>query len=101
MALIEIGITSQSQFKTIETEKKRKYDILANNMDQMHKIKTKIIPWVTTWDGIVTKLHKQYLKDLGINSTIEAYMQSVVIKKTLESVSLDYRRNEGTIKKVT
>jgi len=28
---------------------------------------------------------------------IEAYMQSVVIKKTLESVSLDYRRNEGTI----
>ena len=24
-------------------------------------------------------------------------MQSVVIKKTLESVSLDYRRNEGTI----
>ena len=37
------------------------------------------------------------LKDLGINSTIEAYMQSVVIKKMLESVSLDYRRNEGTI----
>ena len=57
-------------------------------MGQMHKMKTKIIPWVMTWDGIVTKLHRQYLKDLGINSTIEAYMQSVVIKKTLESVSL-------------
>ena len=66
-------------------------------MGQIHKMKTKIIPWVMTWDGIVTKLHKQYLKDLGINSTIEAYMQSVVLKKTLESVSLDYRRNEGTI----
>ena len=86
ITLIEIGITSQSQLKTVETEKKRKYDILANNMGQMHKMKTKIIPWVMTWDGIVTKLHKQYLKDLGINSTIEAYMQSVVIKKTLESV---------------
>ena len=61
----------------------------------MHKMKTKIIPWVMNLNGIVTKLHKQY--DLGINSTIEAYMQSVVIKKTLESVSLDYRRNEGTI----
>ena len=97
ITLIEIGITSQSQLKTVETEKKRKYDILANNMGQMHKMKTKIIPWVMTWDGIVTKLHRQYLKDLGINSTIEAYMQSVVIKKTLESVSLDYRRNEGTI----
>ena len=96
ITLIEVGITSQSQLKTVETEKKRKYDLLANNMGQTHKMKTKIIPWVMTWDGIVTKLHKQYLKELGINQTLEAYMQSIVIKKTLESISLDYRRKEGT-----
>jgi hypothetical protein len=96
ITLIEVGITSQNQLKTVETEKKRKYDLLANNMGQTHKMKTKIIPWVMTWDGIVTKLHKQYLKELGINQKLEAYMQSIVIKKTLESISLDYRRKEGT-----
>ena len=50
-----------------------------------------------TWDGIVTKNRKKYLEDLGINSTIEVYMQSVVIKKTLESVSPEYKRNEAGI----
>jgi hypothetical protein len=95
ITLIEIGITSQNQLKTVETEKKRKYDILANNLGQMYKMKTKIIPWVMTWDGIVTKLHKNYLKELGIEQSLEAYMQSIVIKKTLESFI--YRRKEDTI----
>ena len=60
-------------------------------------MKTKIIPWVMTWDGIVTKTHKHYLKELGITSNIEAYMQSLVIRKTLESISLDHRRGEEII----
>ena len=50
-----------------------------------------------TWDGIVTKTHKYYLKELGISNSIEAYMQSLVIRKTLESISLDHRRGGGTI----
>ena len=74
----------------METEKKRKYDILANHLGQLHKMKTKIIPWVMTWDGAVTKTHKYYLKELGINSN--TYMQSIVLRKTLESISLDHRR---------
>ena len=54
-----------------------------------------------TWDGIVTKTHKYYLKELGIGNQIEAYMQSLTIKKTLESISLDYRRGgEITIEQV-
>jgi hypothetical protein len=76
---------------TVETEKKRKYDILANHLGQLHKMKTRIIPWVMTWDGKVTKTHKYYLKELGISNNIEAYMQSLVIRKTLESISLDHR----------
>jgi hypothetical protein len=59
-------------------------------------MKTRIIPWVMTWDGIVTKMHKYYLKELGISNNIEVYMQSLVIRKTLESISLDQRR-EGEI----
>ena len=98
--VIEIGITSQNQLITVETEKKRKYDILANHLGQLHKMKTKIIPWVMTWDGIVTKTHKYYLKELEIQPNIEAYMQSIVIKKTLESISFDYRRGEDTIEQI-
>ena len=97
ITIIEIGITSPSQLITVETEKKRKYDILANHLGQLHKMKTRIIPWVMTWDGIVTKTHKYYLKELEINNNIEAYMQSLVIRKTLESISLDHRRGEEII----
>ena len=30
----------------VENEKKRKYDVLANEMGAMHKCKTRIIPYV-------------------------------------------------------
>jgi hypothetical protein len=50
-----------------------------------------------TWDGIVTKTHKYYLKELRICNIIEAYMQSLVIRKTLESISLEHRRGEEII----
>ena len=45
-----------------------------------------------TWDGIVTIYHKNYLKELGITNNIQAYMQSKVLKKTLESINFDFRR---------
>ena len=86
-----------NNFVEKKIEKKSKYDILANHLGQLHKMKTKIIPWVMTWDGIVTKTHKYYLKELEIGNIIEAYMQSLVIRKTLESISLDHRRGEEII----
>ncbi|MGL4850268.1 MAG: hypothetical protein ACRC28_15365, partial [Clostridium sp.] len=60
-----------------------------------HKASTRIIPYVMTWDGVVTKYHRRYIKDLGIQPALEAYIQSVVLKKTLESISLDHRRGYG------
>ncbi|KAF7684427.1 hypothetical protein TCON_0390, partial [Astathelohania contejeani] len=73
-------------------EKKRKYDLLANELGLLYKAKTKIIPYVMTWDGVVTKYHRNYLKELNITTTIEAYIQSAVLKKTLETIALEYRR---------
>lgn len=46
-----------------------------------------------TWDGIVASYHKKHVKELGITKNIKAYIQSKVLKKTLESISFDYRRN--------
>jgi hypothetical protein len=88
--LIEVGITSQDQLQIVETEKKRKYDILANELGAMHNCKTRIIPYVLTWDGIVTKFHKSYAKEIGLTTKIQSYIQFIVLKKTFESISFEY-----------
>ena len=67
-------------------------------MGAMHNCKTRIIPYVITWDGIVTKFHKSYAKEIGLTNKIESYIQFIVLKKTLESISYSYRRDgEETI----
>lgn len=45
-----------------------------------------------TWEGVVTKYHKEYKKEIGLNRRIEAYVQSRVLKMTLESLTLESRR---------
>ena len=92
ITLIEVGITNQDLLQTVETEKHRKYDVLANELGLIYKVKVKIIPIVMTWEGIVTIYHKKYLKELGITKNIQAYMQSRTLKKTFESINLDFRR---------
>lgn len=92
ITLIEIGITSQENLLTVETEKTRKYDILANELSMIYKCKVKIIPYVMTWEGIVTIYHKKYIEEIGIPDYIQAYIQTRILKKTLEAVSFDYRR---------
>ena len=84
---------SEDCLQTVEVEKLRKYDLLANEMGQIYKCKVHVIPIVITWDGIVTKFHKSYCKQLGIEKYIKAYIQSVVLKRTFESISLEFRRN--------
>ncbi len=91
--LIEIRITSQDQLIIVKNEKKRKYDVLANEMGSMHNCKTRIILYVVTWDVIVTKFHKSYVKGFGLKPKIESSIQFIVLKKTLESISFSYRRD--------
>ncbi|TBU20583.1 hypothetical protein CWI38_0032p0070 [Hamiltosporidium tvaerminnensis] len=66
----------------IKTEKLRKYDLLANELGLIYKCSVEIIPYVMTWDGI----------RLQIPMNIEAYIQSIVLKKTVETISFDRRR---------
>ena len=73
----------------------RKYDTLANEIGLIYRAQTKIIPYVLTWDGVVTKFHKKYVKEIGLSTRTEAYIQSRVLKKTLDSISFDRRRNLG------
>ncbi len=76
----------------MESEKKRKYDVLASELSMIHKCKVVIIPYVLTWDGVVIAYHVEYRKQLKICDQREAYIQSKVLHKTFEGVSLDFRR---------
>ncbi|KAI5169333.1 hypothetical protein PAEPH01_0622 [Pancytospora epiphaga] len=59
---------------TVETEKKRKYDVSENKLGSEMKCKTKVIPYVMTWDGMVTNYHKHYLKEINLTDTVKAYI---------------------------
>ncbi|TBU11133.1 hypothetical protein CWI38_1365p0020, partial [Hamiltosporidium tvaerminnensis] len=80
ITLIEVGITSQDSLQIVETEKLRKYDLLANELGLIYKCSVEIIPYVMTWDGIVTKYHKSHLKRLEIPMN------------TVETIYFDRRR---------
>ncbi|TBU19119.1 hypothetical protein CWI38_0219p0040 [Hamiltosporidium tvaerminnensis] len=70
----------------------RKYDLLANDLGLIYKSSVEIIPYVMTWDGIVTKYHKTYVKTLQIPMNIEASIRSILLKKTVQTISFDRRR---------
>ena len=93
ITIIEIGVTSSKNIKEVECHKKIKYDMLANELPSIYQYYVEIIPFVITWDGLVTRYNKNYSIMLGINPKIFSYIQTVPLKKTLESISLDFRRN--------
>ncbi|KAM0688182.1 hypothetical protein COBT_000559 [Conglomerata obtusa] len=66
--------------------------MLANELWMIYKCKTRTVPYVIAWDGLVTKFHKQYCRLLEIPAETEAYIQTIALKKTLELISLDKRR---------
>ena len=87
--LIEIGITSQSSLTNVESEKMRKYDLLANELGMMYKCKTRIIPYVMTWEGIVTIYHGKYA---SMNNTQLTSIHSIYEEK---GISILVTRTSG------
>ncbi|TBU13100.1 hypothetical protein CWI38_0532p0060 [Hamiltosporidium tvaerminnensis] len=93
ITLLEVGIISKDSLQKVETKKISKYDLLANEFSLIYKCSVEIIPYVMTWDSIVTKYHKSHLKRLEIPMNVEeAYIQSIVLKKTVETISFDRQR---------
>ncbi|KAF9763050.1 hypothetical protein NGRA_1553 [Nosema granulosis] len=93
--IVEFGITSGDNLQHVETEKMRKYDLIANELSQIYGFKISIIPYVLTWDGVVKKYHEIYRRRLEISDRIEAYIQSLVLKKTLERDLLTSEEKEN------
>ena len=87
--LVEVGITSKRILPNTETTKRRKYELLANELKSMYGSKVMVVPIVITWDGLVTRHHRKHAESLGISDKIQAYIQGQVLKRTLESVRID------------
>ncbi|EQB60028.1 hypothetical protein NAPIS_ORF02409 [Vairimorpha apis BRL 01] len=69
--IVEIEILSFDNLRSIETEKKHKYNLLAYHFESMN--------------GITTTFHKKYRSELNINSRTQAYIQArVATEKELE-----------------
>ncbi len=45
--------------------------------------------------GRYSNFYKKYRNELGITENIQAYIQSRILKKTLESMTFDQRRGIG------
>ena len=83
ITIVEVGITNKNIPPVSETTKAWKYELLANELTCIHLgTRTKQIPVVMTWDGLVTN----HFKQLGIFSRLQAYIQIVVLKRTCESI---------------
>ncbi|EQB60761.1 hypothetical protein NAPIS_ORF01666 [Vairimorpha apis BRL 01] len=66
--------------RTVETEKKHKYDLIVNHCGSMNEI--------------TTTFHKKYRSELNIDSRTQAYIQARVLKMTLECILMEALRGE-------
>ena len=65
ITLIEVGITNKDILTKVEQEKALKYQLLVNELKCLYPGSTvTIIPVVMTWDGLVTRYFKHYMRQL-------------------------------------
>ena len=67
---------------------------MGNKIGTKHTCKPKIISYVITWDGISLQRHNSYAKEIDLTTKIEFFIQIIVFKKTVESVSFSYKRDD-------
>ena len=94
ITLIEVGVTNKRIIPTTEVTKGRKYEFLAWELKLMYPgTNVTLIPVVITWDGLVTKHFKRYMQQLGVNEKLQGYIQTQTLKRTCESILIDFKKN--------
>lgn len=91
ITMIEIGVTNnKNDLPTTELTKGRKYDLLAREMRSTFRArKVTVIPVVMTWEGLMTKHARRYMKQIGITDQIQAYLQTCCLKRTCDIILKD------------
>ena len=97
MTIVEVGITSLERLQEVEIAKTRKYGPLAAELKRIYGCKVSVIPYVMTWDGVVTPYHKKCQREIGIPRNVEAYIQTVALRRTLASVVASQGRSSAGV----
>ena len=91
--IVEVGITNIHELARVENEKFTKYNPLADDLQMTWKLKSvKILPVVMTWEALFSKKCNSNLRAIGMNPAEISYIQSRILKRTLETVFLNERR---------
>ena len=62
-----------------ETEKIEKYDELRRELERLWKVKAKVVPIIVGALGTVTRNLNSYLKEIGVNVTIQLIQKSALL----------------------
>lgn len=71
--------------------------MLEKELGIVHKLQVAKIPFVITWDEIVTKYHITHTKKIEIDNKTRMCIQSIVMQKTIELVFLNHISNDMLI----
>ena len=77
--LCDFAVPWDTNIETTEAEKVSKYAPLANNIQKLHKVRTRRIPVVVGSLGTIPKKLKDSLKDLDIPDVIGSLQTSALI----------------------
>ena len=92
--IVDVRITAPELLDLAESEKIQKYDSLANELQGMYGlVGVKIIPIIISWEGVMSKQVAKNLTYLGLAPSEVAYIQTRILKRTLETISLGERRS--------
>ncbi|KAK1933069.1 hypothetical protein X943_002039 [Babesia divergens] len=89
ITLVEVGITCQDNLGQVERDKEAKYKALTEQMGnhKMNALTTiEVVPYVMTWDGLVTKRHTECRLKLGVSDRMEGQLQRICLQQTYDFV---------------
>ena len=69
--IIDVAIPGDERVLVKETEKIEKYDELRRELERLWKVKAKVVPIIVGALGTVTRNLNSYLKEIGVNVTIQ------------------------------
>ena len=77
--IIDVAIPGDERVSAKETEKIEKYDELRREHERLWKVKAKVVPIIVGALGTVTRNLNSYLKEIGVNVTIQLIQKSALL----------------------
>ena len=77
--IVDVAIPGDERVLVKETEKIEKYDELRRELERLWKVKAKVVPIIVGALGTVTRNLNSYLKEIGVNVTIQLIQKSALL----------------------